>query len=239
MKLYFHRSLILLSFLLLVVFSLLVAEAEVITLTEETFNDKVKEKDTAWFVRFCVPWCKHCKNLGSLWEDLGKEMEREDEIEVGQVDCGTSKPLCSKVDIHSYPTFKLFYNGEEVAKYQACRFGYASLPYHMALPPHRHSSPNTDSVVLRVVTCEPSKLPLVLFTLWGQAMSGAFFADLCYTTGSFQRHSWKLELCNGTLTLLHRTRSRGTRDVESLRTFVLEEAEKAATNSQLENEKEL
>lgn len=45
-------------------------------------------------------------------------MEREDEIEVGQVDCGTSKPLCSKVDIHSYPTFKLFYNGEEVAKYQ-------------------------------------------------------------------------------------------------------------------------
>lgn len=20
---------------------------------------KVKEKDTAWFVKFCVPWCKH------------------------------------------------------------------------------------------------------------------------------------------------------------------------------------
>lgn len=45
-------------------------------------------------------------------------MEGEDEIEIGQVDCGTSKPVCSKVDIHSYPTFKLFYNGEEVAKYQ-------------------------------------------------------------------------------------------------------------------------
>lgn len=45
-------------------------------------------------------------------------MEGEDEIEIGQVDCSTSKPVCSKVDIHSYPTFKLFYNGEEVAKYQ-------------------------------------------------------------------------------------------------------------------------
>lgn len=45
-------------------------------------------------------------------------MEGEDEIEVGEVDCGTDKPVCSKVDIHSYPTFKLFYNGEEVAKYQ-------------------------------------------------------------------------------------------------------------------------
>lgn len=58
------------------------------------------------------------KNLGSLWEDLGKEMEGEDEIEIGEVDCGTNKPVCSKVDIHSYPTFKVFYDGEEVAKYQ-------------------------------------------------------------------------------------------------------------------------
>ncbi|CAO2812940.1 unnamed protein product [Amaranthus hypochondriacus] len=95
--------------------------ADVITLTEDTFSDKIKEKDTAWFVRFCVPWCKHCKKLGSLWEDLGKAVEGEDEIEIGQVDCSTSKPVCSKVDIHSYPTFKLFYNGEEVAKYQGPR----------------------------------------------------------------------------------------------------------------------
>nr|XP_027108264.1 protein disulfide isomerase-like 5-1 isoform X1 [Coffea arabica] len=94
------------------------SKAEVITLTADTFNDKVNEKDTAWFVQFCVPWCKHCKNLGTLWEDLGKAMEGEDEIEIGQVDCGTNKEICNKVDIHSYPTFKLFYNGEEAAKYK-------------------------------------------------------------------------------------------------------------------------
>lgn len=58
------------------------------------------------------------KNLGSLWEDLGKEIEGEDKIEIGEVDCATNKPACSKVDIHSYPTFKVFYDGEEVAKYQ-------------------------------------------------------------------------------------------------------------------------
>ncbi|PIN02621.1 hypothetical protein CDL12_24860 [Handroanthus impetiginosus] len=56
-------------------------KAEVITLTSETFNDKVQEKDTAWFVKFCVPWCKHCKNLGTLWEDLGKEMEGARDVE--------------------------------------------------------------------------------------------------------------------------------------------------------------
>ncbi|KAJ7980964.1 Protein disulfide isomerase-like 5-1 [Quillaja saponaria] len=97
------------------------AQAEVITLTPDTFSDKIKEKDTAWFVKFCVPWCKHCKNLGSLWDDLGKVVEGEDEIEIGEVDCGTSKPVCSKVDIHSYPTFKLFYDGEEVARYQGSK----------------------------------------------------------------------------------------------------------------------
>ncbi|CAD6210726.1 unnamed protein product [Miscanthus lutarioriparius] len=97
------------------------SSAEIITLTEETFPDKIKEKDTVWFVKFCVPWCKYCKNLGTLWEDVGKVMEGEDEIEVGQVDCGVSKPVCSKVDIHSYPTFKVFYEGEEVAKYKGPR----------------------------------------------------------------------------------------------------------------------
>jgi thioredoxin-like negative regulator of GroEL len=45
-------------------------------------------------------------------------MEGEDEIEIGQVDCGLEKQVCSKVDIHSYPTFKVFYDGEEVGKYK-------------------------------------------------------------------------------------------------------------------------
>ncbi|XP_058098657.1 protein disulfide-isomerase 5-1 [Magnolia sinica] len=97
------------------------ARAEVITLTADTFADKVKEKSTVWFVQFCVPWCKYCKKLGSLWEDLGRAVEGEDEIEIGQVDCSTSKSVCTKVDIHSYPTFKVFYDGEEFAKYKGTK----------------------------------------------------------------------------------------------------------------------
>ncbi|KAF3786404.1 disulfide isomerase-like 5-1 protein [Nymphaea thermarum] len=101
--------------------SLLRATADVVTLNADTFADKVKEKDTLWFVKFCVPWCKHCKNLGSLWEDLERDVEGEDGIEIGEVDCTTNKPICTKVDIHSYPTFKLFYEGEEIAKYKGPR----------------------------------------------------------------------------------------------------------------------
>ncbi|XP_057822450.1 protein disulfide isomerase-like 5-1 [Cryptomeria japonica] len=97
------------------------ARADVIHLNADTFTDKVKEKDTLWFVRFCVPWCKHCKKIDSLWDEFGKAVEGEDSVEIAQVDCSTSKPVCSKVDIHSYPTFKLFYNGEEYEKYTGPR----------------------------------------------------------------------------------------------------------------------
>ncbi|KAI3856736.1 hypothetical protein MKW92_047025 [Papaver armeniacum] len=114
-----HHLLLIVS---IIIFSFVIStRSEVITLTPDTFSDKVKEKDTAWFVKFCVPWCKHCKNLGSLWEDFAKVMEGADEIEIGEVDCSTSKPVCTKVDIHSYPTFKIFYDGEEVAKYNGTR----------------------------------------------------------------------------------------------------------------------
>ncbi|XP_030968749.1 protein disulfide isomerase-like 5-1 isoform X2 [Quercus lobata] len=119
-----HLSFIILILLLGLTFH---STAEVITLTVDTFSDKVKEKDTAWFVKFCVPWCKHCKNLGTLWDDLGKAVEGEDEIEIGEVDCGVSKEVCSKFDIHSYPTFKLFYEGEEVTRYRAFGFCYSNL----------------------------------------------------------------------------------------------------------------
>ncbi|XP_039145230.1 protein disulfide isomerase-like 5-1 [Dioscorea cayenensis subsp. rotundata] len=111
------RSLVSILLLFFLVASILESSAEVLTLTAESFNDKVKEKDTIWFVKFCVPWCKYCKNLGTLWEDLGNAVEGEDEIEIGEVDCSTSRTVCSKVDIHAYPTFKIFYDGEEVAKY--------------------------------------------------------------------------------------------------------------------------
>lgn len=36
---------------------------------------------------FCFEHRCFSKTLGSLWEDLGKAMEAEDEIEIGQVDC--------------------------------------------------------------------------------------------------------------------------------------------------------
>ncbi|KAI5064738.1 hypothetical protein GOP47_0019433 [Adiantum capillus-veneris] len=94
-----------------------VSASHALLLNDATFMDKVKEKDTLWLVKFCVPWCKYCLSADMVWEELGSALDMEDSVEIGEVDCTTSKATCSEVGIRSYPTIKLFYNGEEYKKY--------------------------------------------------------------------------------------------------------------------------
>lgn len=110
-----------LALLLLVGASFMAASADVVVLTDATYADKVKEQDTLWFIKFYAPWCGHCRNLAPTWEQLGKALEGEAGVEVGSVDCTTSKATCTKANISSYPSLKVFYNGEEVKKYQGAR----------------------------------------------------------------------------------------------------------------------
>ncbi|CAK9223704.1 unnamed protein product [Sphagnum jensenii] len=106
---------------LVAVACLVVVKADVVELTDSTFLDKVKEKDTLWFIKFFAPWCGHCKRLAPTWEELGKALEGENAVEVATVDCTTNKATCGKADIHSYPTLKLFLNGEEYKTYSGPR----------------------------------------------------------------------------------------------------------------------
>lgn len=107
--------------LLLVGATFMAVNADVVVLTDATYADKVKEQGTLWFIKFYAPWCGHCKNLAPTWEQLGKALEGEAGVEVGSVDCTTSKTACTKADIRYYPTLKVFYNGEEVKQYQGAR----------------------------------------------------------------------------------------------------------------------
>lgn len=107
--------------LLLVGATLMAVNADVVTLTDVTYADKLKEQDTLWFIKFFAPWCGHCRNMAPAWEELGKALEGESGIEIATVDCTTDKATCSKADIRSYPSLKVFWNGEEVKKYQGAR----------------------------------------------------------------------------------------------------------------------
>ncbi|EFJ23205.1 hypothetical protein SELMODRAFT_99470 [Selaginella moellendorffii] len=98
-----------------------IAGAEVISLNDATFTDKVKEQDTVWFIKFFAPWCGHCKRLAPTWDELGKAIESEAGVEVARVDCTVDRAVCEKAGVNAYPTLKIFYNGEEVKKYSGAR----------------------------------------------------------------------------------------------------------------------
>ncbi|MCO5571100.1 hypothetical protein L7F22_024832 [Adiantum nelumboides] len=90
-------------------------------------NDaKVKENDTLWLVKSCVPWCKHCLKVNMTWDELGKALDMEDSFEIVEVHCISIKENCNKVETWSYTTIKLFYNGEEYKTYtkKVCNLGF-------------------------------------------------------------------------------------------------------------------
>jgi len=68
------------------------------------------------FVMFFAPWCTHCKRLYPTWENLGKEFDDNDNLEIGKVDCTKETELCSNQDITGYPTLKIFKKGETEGK---------------------------------------------------------------------------------------------------------------------------
>jgi thiol-disulfide isomerase/thioredoxin len=87
-------------------------------------------KDFA-FVVFFAPWCKHCKHLKPVFQELAKSMINTHGLIFAtvfsfdckkiisnslfvKVDCTVENNLCAKNAIQGYPTLIWFENGVEV-----------------------------------------------------------------------------------------------------------------------------
>lgn len=101
-------------------------------LTEETFDDAIKEKP--YFVMFFAPWCGHCKKLAPVWQELheliggftdAKEGDAEAgaaiDVGVARVDCTKQTALCSKHQVTGYPTLKFFKRTDDSVRYKGAR----------------------------------------------------------------------------------------------------------------------
>lgn len=84
---------------------LLIACAQAIELTPDTWNDKTAGKSL--FVKFFAPWCGHCKRMKPAWDAVMEEYASSEVILVADVDCiEAGKPLCDKVGVKGFPTIK-------------------------------------------------------------------------------------------------------------------------------------
>lgn len=100
--------------LAIVLTSVVVADENVLVLTDDTFESALKEHQYL-FVKFYAPWCGHCKALAPEYEKAAKIAKDDNKPYVlAEVDATTSPTVASKVGIESYPTLKLYINGEAI-----------------------------------------------------------------------------------------------------------------------------
>lgn len=102
-----------------IILSILLASANAIELTEDTWETNTAGK--AVFVKFFAPWCGHCKRMKPAWDGLMKDFEDSDTVLVADVDCiEAGKSLCEKVGVKGFPTIK-YGSPDDLQDYQGSR----------------------------------------------------------------------------------------------------------------------
>nr|GEU58056.1 probable protein disulfide-isomerase A6 [Tanacetum cinerariifolium] len=97
------------------------AFADVVVLTEESFEKEVGQ-DRGALVEFYAPWCGHCKKLAPEYEKLGASFKKSKSVLIGKVDCDEHKSVCTKFGVSGYPTIQWFPKGSlEPKKYEGAR----------------------------------------------------------------------------------------------------------------------
>jgi thioredoxin 1 len=85
---------------------------EIIELTDETFDQQVREGSRFVLVDFCADWCKQCSRVQERLVELSREMNGRARIACVNVDDNEEVPY--RFGIRSVPTLILFKDGKMV-----------------------------------------------------------------------------------------------------------------------------
>ena len=81
-------------------------------LTAENFKQEVLQSDVPVLVDFWATWCRPCRMVGPVLEELAAE--REGTLKIGKVDVDEEGELAMQFGINSIPALLLFKNGSLV-----------------------------------------------------------------------------------------------------------------------------
>lgn len=88
---------------------------ELTKLTDEDFEAQFASKD--WLVKFHAPWCKHCKTLKPIFEELALKVSHAG---IGEIDATANKATAQKYNVTSFPTI-IYKQDDVVGKYDGAR----------------------------------------------------------------------------------------------------------------------
>jgi thioredoxin 1 len=84
--------------------------ANIVTLTDENFEEEVLRSAQPVLVDFWAEWCGPCKMLGPIIDELASEYDGR--IKVGKVNIDEHQGVPSNYGIRAIPTLLVFKNGE-------------------------------------------------------------------------------------------------------------------------------
>ncbi len=86
--------------------------ANIVTLTQETFEDEIKKLGSPILVDFWAEWCGPCRMVAPVLEKLAEEYAGR--VRIGKVNVDEQSSLATKYGIQSIPTLLLFKEGRVV-----------------------------------------------------------------------------------------------------------------------------
>jgi len=85
---------------------------KLMNLTDQNFDQEIKNADKPVLVDFYATWCGPCQVLGPMLENIGQEMK--DQIIVTKVNVDDFPQTSGKFNIDRIPNVILFKNGQAV-----------------------------------------------------------------------------------------------------------------------------